>query len=144
MAADYYLQLDSIKGESADSRHGSWIECLLDRVMRALLLLLLLLVGPVCMADAPAPRMTGERLLKKFEPVEAAAISPDPTGKFTREELASLHTTRNVEFVHGYLAALYDETEGKAWCYDPKSKTPKPDTFYDESRWGCIALHRPS
>jgi type VI secretion system secreted protein Hcp len=28
MAADYYLQLDGIKGESADSRHASWIECL--------------------------------------------------------------------------------------------------------------------
>ncbi|WP_198119435.1 Hcp family type VI secretion system effector [Massilia rhizosphaerae] len=27
MAADYYLQLDGIKGESADSRHPGWIEC---------------------------------------------------------------------------------------------------------------------
>jgi type VI secretion system secreted protein Hcp len=27
MAADYYLQLDGIKGESADSRHVGWIEC---------------------------------------------------------------------------------------------------------------------
>jgi type VI secretion system secreted protein Hcp len=27
MAADYYLQLDGIKGESADARHASWIEC---------------------------------------------------------------------------------------------------------------------
>ncbi|GAA4665219.1 type VI secretion system tube protein Hcp [Massilia kyonggiensis] len=27
MAADYYLQLDGIKGESADSRHTGWIEC---------------------------------------------------------------------------------------------------------------------
>jgi hypothetical protein len=108
-------------------------------MMRALLLLALVTAGPVCQADAPAPRMTGERLLKKLEPVEAASISPDPAGKFTREELASVHTMRNVEFVQGYLAALYDETEGKTWCYDAKSKTPKPDTFWDESRWG---LHR--
>ena len=28
MAADYYLQLDGIKGESADSRHAGWIECM--------------------------------------------------------------------------------------------------------------------
>jgi hypothetical protein len=28
MAADYYLQLDGIKGESADSRHAGWLECL--------------------------------------------------------------------------------------------------------------------
>ena len=27
MASDYYLQLDGIKGESADSRHSAWIEC---------------------------------------------------------------------------------------------------------------------
>jgi type VI secretion system secreted protein Hcp len=28
MAADFYLQLDGIKGESADSRHVGWIECM--------------------------------------------------------------------------------------------------------------------
>lgn len=27
MATDYYLQLDGIKGESADPRHAGWIEC---------------------------------------------------------------------------------------------------------------------
>ena len=27
MAADYYLQLDGVKGESADSKHAAWIEC---------------------------------------------------------------------------------------------------------------------
>ena len=27
MATDYYLQIDGIKGESADSRHTGWIEC---------------------------------------------------------------------------------------------------------------------
>lgn len=27
MAADFYLQLDGIKGESADSKHSGWIEC---------------------------------------------------------------------------------------------------------------------
>lgn len=27
MAADYYLQLEGIKGESGDSRHQGWIEC---------------------------------------------------------------------------------------------------------------------
>ena len=107
--------------------------------MRALFALALVMAAPACLADAPAPRMTGERLLEKLTPVAAASVSPDPTGKFTQDELASFHTMRNVEFVEGYLAALYDKTEGKAWCYDAKSKTPKPDTFWDESRWG---LHR--
>jgi len=27
MATDYYLQIDGIKGESADARHTGWIEC---------------------------------------------------------------------------------------------------------------------
>jgi type VI secretion system secreted protein Hcp len=27
MAVDFYLQLDGIKGESADSKHDAWIEC---------------------------------------------------------------------------------------------------------------------
>jgi type VI secretion system secreted protein Hcp len=27
MATDYYLQLDGVKGESADSKHSGWIEC---------------------------------------------------------------------------------------------------------------------
>jgi type VI secretion system secreted protein Hcp len=27
MASDFYLQLDGIKGESADSKHQGWIEC---------------------------------------------------------------------------------------------------------------------
>lgn len=27
MAADFYLQLDGIKGESADAKHQGWIEC---------------------------------------------------------------------------------------------------------------------
>jgi type VI secretion system secreted protein Hcp len=27
MAADFYLQLDGIKGESTDSKHQGWIEC---------------------------------------------------------------------------------------------------------------------
>lgn len=27
MAADFYLQLDGVKGESADSKHAGWIEC---------------------------------------------------------------------------------------------------------------------
>lgn len=107
--------------------------------MRALALVTLALAGAPCWADAPAPRMTGERLLNLLAPVDPSAIPPDPSGKLSRAELASLRAMRNVEFVQGYLAALYDETEGKAWCYNARYKVPKPDTFWDESRWG---LHR--
>ncbi len=106
--------------------------------MRTVLLLALGFAASTVDAGALTPRMSGERLLKQLEPVEAGAIA-EPAGKFSKDELASLRTMRNVEFVQGYLAAVYDQTEGTAWCYDPKSKTPKPDTLWDESRW---ALHR--
>lgn len=94
---------------------------------------------PCSQAAEPAPRMTGERLLKRLEPVDPATVAWGPKSKGTREELAYLHTTKNIEYVQGYFAALYDATEGKGWCYNAKSKNPKPDTFWDESKWG---LHR--
>lgn len=106
--------------------------------MRTVLLLALGFAASTVDAGALTPRMSGERLLKQLEPVEAGAIA-EAAGKFSKDELASLRTMRNVEFVQGYLAAVFDQTEGTAWCYDPKSKTPKPDTLWDESRW---ALHR--
>lgn len=106
---------------------------------RLLLGLALALASAVCQADAPAPRMTGERLLQRLEPVNPANVSVGPSSKLNREEFASVRSMNNVEFVQGYLDALYDATEGTSWCYDAKSKTPKPDTFWDESRWG---LHR--
>jgi hypothetical protein len=83
--------------------------------------------------------MTGERLLKQLERVDPASVPWGPNSNVSREELAYLHTVTKVEFVHGYVDALYDATEGKAWCYNAKYKVPKPDTFWDESRWG---LHR--
>lgn len=107
--------------------------------MRTAALLALLLAWSTCNAAAPAPRMTGERLVKLLQPMEAADVVPAPGGKFSREELAILQTMRNIEFVQGYLAALYDETEGSKWCYNASAKAPKPDTLFDESRWG---LHR--
>jgi hypothetical protein len=110
--------------------------------MRASLVMLLALVMviPVSQAVAPAPRMTGEGFLKRLENVDPASVPWGPDSKGTREELAYLHTVNNVEFVRGYIDALYDATEGTAWCYRAKSKTPKPDTFWDESRWGLNRL----
>lgn len=108
-------------------------------VRRAVVLLALALAAPTMQAAAPAPRMTGERLLKRLASVDPATVPWGPASKGSREELAYVHTVTNVEFVQGYVAALYDATEGKAWCYNAKYKVPKPDTFWDESRWG---LHR--
>lgn len=84
--------------------------------------------------------MTGERLLKLLDGADPASVPWSPDSNVSREELAYLHTVTNVEFVQGYVAALHDATEGKVWCYDAKHKVPKPDTFWDESRWGLGRL----
>lgn len=86
-----------------------------------------------------APWVTGELLLKRLEPVSPSAVPWSSSSKMSREELADLHTQTNVEFVQGYIAGLHDATEGKVWCYNVRYQNPKPDTFWDESRWG---LHR--
>jgi hypothetical protein len=105
----------------------------------AILLFALALAIPPSQAVSPAPRMSGERLLKRLESVNPASVPWGPDSKVSREELAYIHTVSNVEFVQGYIAALHDMTEGKDWCYNAAYKVPKPDTFWDESRW---ALHR--
>lgn len=106
------------------------------------LLLALALATPASQAQrvAVAPWMTGERLLKRLESVDPASVPWGPDSKISRDELAYHHTVANVEFVQGYVAALHDATEGKAWCYNEKYKIPKPDTFWDESRWGLRRL----
>lgn len=109
------------------------IECVMKY---AAMLLALMFTLPSAQAVTPAPRMTGESLLKRLEGVDPATVPWKPDSNFSREELAYLHTVTNVEYVQGYIAALYDATEGKAWCYSTKYKVPKPDTFWDESQWG--------
>lgn len=106
----------------------------------AALLLVLVLAVQGSQAVTPSPRMTGERLLKRLESVDPVTGPWSLDSNVSREELAYLHTVTNVEFVQGYVAALYDATEGKTWCYSEKYKVPKPDTFWDESRWGLNRL----
>jgi hypothetical protein len=104
---------------------------------RAVLLALVVAVAaPASHAADPGPRMTGESLLRRLKPVDpATVIVPDNVpGNLTKQDLAELHDRNNYEFAQGYLDALYDATEGTAWCYDWKIKNPKPDTFFDVSR----------
>lgn len=110
--------------------------------------LLLLMVAAVAygatIAAETSPRsihwMSGERLLALLQPVGPAAVPWVPGSKLTREELAAHHTVANTEYVRGYVAALHDASEGKSWCYNSTYKSPKPDTFWDESRWGVAKL----
>ena len=113
------------------------VECAMKH---AAVVLALTFALPSTQAVTPAPRMTGESLLKRLEGVDPATVPWKPGSNFSRGELADLHTVTNVEYVQGYIAALYDATEGKAWCYSTKYKIPKPNTFWDESRWGLNRL----
>lgn len=126
MAKDYYLQLEGQR------------PCRLS-VMRVLILSWLMTALP---ADAQpttiAPWITGERLLKRWEQVNPADVTWSSESVLPSQALvAEHHTMMNYQFVEGYISALHDATEGKAWCY--RGQSPKPDTFLDESRWG---LHR--
>lgn len=118
-----------------------WVVTKLKQCRLSLVLLLAVTLAiSAAHAVAPAPRMTGERLLKRLESVDSSSVPWGADSKFSREELAYLHTVTNIEFARGYVEALYDATEGKEWCYDGKHKIPKPDTFWDESRWGLYRL----
>lgn len=107
--------------------------------MRALLLLL---GGALALSAAarPAPWVSGEQLLRKLEPVSPQEVPWSPQSRASREELAAVHTHANIEYVRGYVEALHDATEGKAWCYSDKYQAPNPEAFWDESRWGLARL----
>lgn len=107
------------------------------------LLFLLITAGAaysVKATDAPTHWMTGEHLLKRLEPVDPATVPWRPDSKWSREELAEQQAVVNTEFVRGFVAALHDATEGRSWCFNHAYKVPKPDTFWEESRWGLARL----
>lgn len=108
---------------------------------RVALFLALTVAVTVSQAQRPAtaPRMTGERLIVKLTPVDPASITPNPRSVLTATDLAEYRGITNREFVEGYISAVYDATEGRTWCRNEKNRTPKPDTLWDESRFG---LHR--
>ena len=109
-------------------------------MMRAVSLLIgLAVVAPYSHAGTHFPRMTGARLLERLVPVDPASAASS-SSVAANDRVAYLRTRNNIEFVEGYLAALHDATEGTVWCYNSSQKNPKPDTFWDESRWGLNAL----
>lgn len=110
--------------------------------MRTLILLLGvgLALPAVAQHASVAPWVTGEQLLRKLEAVKPQDVPWTPNSGVSREELAAMHTHTNIEYVRGYIEALHDATEGKAWCYSDKYQAPNPETFWDESRWGLGRL----
>lgn len=87
-----------------------------------------------------APWVTGEQLVRKLDAVDPRDVPWTPQSRLSRDELAALHTVANVEFVRGYMAALHDATEGKAWCFSDRARSPGADAFWHESRWRLADL----
>ncbi|WP_198120588.1 Rap1a/Tai family immunity protein [Massilia rhizosphaerae] len=80
------------------------------------------------------PWMTGERLVKLLGNVDPATLHSAPTSPFrTRAIAAEYRDLTNGEFVHGYIQAVHDATEGKEWCWSDKYQ-PHPDELEADAR----------
>ena len=86
------------------------------------------------------PRITGERLIAKLRPVDPATVTPNQGSGLTKESLVEFYGIVNYNFYDGYITALHDATEGRAWCYNKKYKIPKGDALSDETRQALFSL----
>ena len=102
---------------------------------RALLLIVTALALPAFAQHAnTAPWMTGERLVRLLGDVDPATIHWTPESPFrTRALAADYRNLANGEFVHGYIQAVHDATEGKVWCWSDKYQ-PHPDELETDAR----------
>lgn len=79
------------------------------------------------------PWMTGQRLVKLLGNVDPRTVDWPPDSPFrSRAIAAEFHDMANGEFVHGYIQAVHDASEGKEWCWS--QHMPKPDELVDEAR----------
>lgn len=80
------------------------------------------------------PWMTGERLLKLLGNVDPRTLNWTPDSPFRTRAVSAEQLDRvNAEFVRGYIQAVHDATEGKAWCWSDRYH-PKPDELEDDAR----------
>jgi len=100
---------------------------------------LLFLVAAVALPAAAqhadvTPWMTGERLVKLLGNVNPATVDWTSTSPFrNRATAAEYRDLANGEFVHGYLQAVHDSTEGKEWCWSDKYQ-PHPNELEADAR----------
>jgi hypothetical protein len=87
---------------------------------------------------AVAPWMTGERLVKLFEPTGPEKIVVYGNG-FTKEEIAEHMTVTNRDRGQAYIDGVHDATEGVAWCYSEKYR-PAPMELSSDVIWGLRAM----
>ncbi|TFW31505.1 Rap1a/Tai family immunity protein [Massilia horti] len=122
MAIDAYLKVGSF------SQSGG--------VMRAVIILLgaMLALPTAAQHASVAPWMTGARLVKLLGNVDPATVNWTPDHPIrSRAAAAEYFDMTNGEFVHGYIQAVHDATEGKDWCWSDKYH-PKPHELEADAR----------
>lgn len=119
-----------------------------DRVRQAALLLAIALAASISQAQRAdvTPWMTGERLVKLMGNVDPATVSWTPDSPFRSRAIAAEYRDLvNGEFVHGYIHAVHDASEGKAWCwsqYKPKPHEMDADVRHTLQRTTAAQLKR--
>ena len=94
----------------------------LEHVCKLALAVMLLSVLPPRHASAqPAaqlPWMTATHLVKLMGNVDARTVEWSPQSPFLSRAIAAEYQDMvNGEFVHGYIQAVHDSTEGREWCW---------------------------
>lgn len=104
-------------------------------MMRALILLGAALALPAKAQHADTlPWMTGAALVKLMGNVDPRTVGWRPDSPFRSQAIAAEFLDRtNGEFVHGYIQAVHDATEGKTWCWSDRYQ-PHPDELESDAR----------
>ncbi|GAB3466005.1 hypothetical protein GCM10027321_31800 [Massilia terrae] len=77
--------------------------------------------------------VTGTQLLQLTGPVDPKTVHWTPHSKFSSRTIAAdFRQLVNGEFVHGYIQAVRDATEGKEWCWGEYK--PNPDELEADAR----------
>lgn len=102
---------------------------------RMLLAALFVVAAPMAaQPSSTTPLMTGERLVRLLSNVDPATVTWEPDGPFrSRTIAAEFQGLANGQFVHGYIQAVHDATEGKQWC-PTKGIRPAPHELEDDAR----------
>jgi len=101
-----------------------------------LLLLCLTLAAPASKAQraSEVPWMTGARLVKLLGNVDTRDVNWTPESPVRSPgELAKYFDRLNGEFVIGYIYAVHDASEGKAWCWSQYK--PKPHELIEDAKY---------
>lgn len=84
----------------------------------------------------PAPeitRMTGERLVKLMGNVDPSTVHWTTDSPFPNRAIAAQYRDMvNGEFVHGYIQAVHDASEGREWCWSHSK--PKPHILVEDAK----------